>query len=149
MRSAIICESVHHGNTRRIADAMAEELSARVYTVADAATLDGGTLDCVGIGSGIYFGRHHRQLRDFVDQWPLPAARVFIFSTAGLPFLHFFQHSSLRRRLRKRGCQVIAEFCCRGWDTVGPLWLMGGINRRRPSAADLQRARRFAQGLVT
>jgi hypothetical protein len=32
---------------------------------------------------------------------------------------------------------------------VGPLWLIGGINRRHPNTSDLDRARSFAQQLLS
>ncbi|MFN8706830.1 MAG: flavodoxin family protein [Planctomyces sp.] len=143
----IICESVHHNNTRLIADTLAEELSGTVHSVEKARTVDLSECDLLGLGSGIYFGRHDRSLLELVETWPSRPCRVFIFSTAGLPFLRWCQHYALRRRLVRRGFEVIGEFCCRGWDTVGPLWLMGGINRRHPNAKDLARARAFGRQL--
>ena len=146
---AIVYASVHHGNTVKLAETLSAELSADLYSVEEAKTVNPGRYDIVGVGSGIYFGRHHGSLRAFVDSWKQPPRRVFIFSTAGLPFLRWFQHASLRHGLAKKGCEVLSEFCCRGWDTVGPLWLIGGINRKHPSPADLDRAREFAQQLKT
>lgn len=140
----IICTSVHHNNTKRLAETLAEALKATVHTVDDAATLDVSESTVLGFGSGIYFGRHHQSLFQLVDSWPTRPCRVFIFSTAGLPFLRWLQHCALRRRFVRRGFTVVGEFCCRGWDTVGPLWLMGGINRKHPNEKDLARAHRFA-----
>lgn len=143
---AVVYASVHHGNTRRIAEALATELSADLFDVDDV-TDALPEYDLVGLGSGIYFGRHHRSIRQLVSSWNDPPKRVFIFSTAGLPSLRFLQHSSLRRALRRKGCEIVGEFCCRGWDTVGPLWLLGGINRKRPNDQDLRRACQFAAEL--
>ncbi|MCA9085175.1 MAG: flavodoxin family protein [Planctomycetaceae bacterium] len=140
-RTAIVFASVHHGNTRRIAETLALELSADLFSVDDV-TSDLDEYDVIGVGSGIYFGRHHRTIRQAVTGWR--PRRVFLFSTAGLPFLRYFQHASLRRILRKQGWEIVGEFCCRGWDTVGPLWLFGGINRKRPNNRDLEHARSFA-----
>ena len=140
----IICTSVHHNNTGRIADTLAETLRASVHSPEEAKTLDVSESDLLGFGSGIYFGRHHQSLLQLVDSWPARPCRVFIFSTAGLPFLRWFQHSALRRRLVRRGFEVVGEFCCRGWDTVGPLWFMGGINCKHPNAKDFAKARSFA-----
>lgn len=53
----------------------------------------------------------------------------------------------LLRALQRAGSEIVGEFACRGWDTVGPLWLIGGINRRHPDERDIQRARDFAQSL--
>ena len=146
---AVVFASIHHGNTRHLANVLAEELAADLFSADDARDVDLSTYDVVGFGSGIYFGKHHHSLTDLVDSWQRSPSCAFLFSTAGLPFLRHFQHAKLRRRLRRSGCQVMGEFCCRGWDTVGPLWLMGGINRKHPDPADLDRARRFARDLLT
>jgi flavodoxin len=142
---AIVYASVHHGNTRQLAEALSAELSADRFTVEEAKNVDLSQYALVGIGSGIYFGRHHQSLLDWVDSWKEAPQRTFLFSTAGLPFLWWFLHAALRNRLTRKGCSVLSEFCCRGWDTVGPLWLVGGINRKHPNARDLDRARDFAR----
>ena len=145
----IVCESVHHGNTRRVAEAMAKVLGADVVTPAE--LNDPGRLtafDLVGFGSGIYFGRHHRSLRKFVDRLPDMRKNVFLFSTAGLPWFHWLWHLGLRWKLRRKGARIVGEFACMGWDTVGPLALIGGLNRRHPSEKDLSRAASFATQLL-
>jgi flavodoxin len=144
---AIVYASVHHGNTRKLAESLSAELSADLLTVDEAENVNLGQYELVGMGSGIYFGRHHTSLCRLADSCQQPPRRAFIFSTAGLPFLRRFQHAALRRRLVTRGCEVVSEFCCRGWDTVGPLWLMGGINRKHPDPKDLSRALEFARQL--
>lgn len=144
---AVIFASVHHGNTRLLAETLAAELSAELFQADEVRNSCLDHYDLIGIGSGIYFGRHHESLRRMVESWSYLSQKVFIYSTAGLPFLRWCQHGSLRRRLARKGRIVVGEFCCRGWDTVGPLWLMGGINRKHPGVYDLQRAREFAARL--
>jgi flavodoxin len=148
MKTAIVCVSTHHGNTRRVAQAMAEVLGAGVLTVDDAATLDGRAYDLIGFGSGIYFGRHHASLRKLVRETQSPPSRAFVFSTAGIASLGPIWHKSLIRRLRRRGCEIVGQFCCPGWDTVGPLRLFGGIHTSRPNEKDLRRAVAFARSLI-
>ena len=144
LRSAIVVASVHHGNTMKIAQAMADALNAQVLSAADVNAGKLGDYDLVGFGSGIYFGRHHRLLRTLIASLnPVPDS-VFVYSTAGLPFLSHLFHWSLRLILTKRGCNVVSEFSCRGWDTVGPLWLLGGINRHHPNEEDKHKAKMFA-----
>ena len=56
-----VCESLHHGNTRRMAEAMASAIAGRVLPPGDEAqeaTRDGALL---GFGSGIYFGSHQQE----------------------------------------------------------------------------------------
>jgi flavodoxin len=104
--------------------------------------------DLIGLGSGIYFGRHHASLRDLIRQMPSLPDRAFVFSTAGIASLALVWHKSLIRRLRRRGSEVVGQFCCPGWDTVGPLRLFGGIHTKRPNEDDLRRAANFARSLI-
>jgi len=46
------------------------------------------------------------------------------------------------------GYEISGEFSCRGFDTWGPLWLTGGLNRKHPDDRDLQRARDFARNVA-
>ena len=104
--------------------------------------------DLLGIGSGIYYGRLHDEILQWVRGLPDVYARalpVFIFTTSGLPFLATFWHRPLKHALARKGYEVVGEFACRGFDTWGPLWLTGGLNWRHPDERDLARAREFAQ----
>ena len=149
MRTAVVYESIHHGNTRRVAEAMAAALGAQLFTVEEAAELDASQFDLVGLGSGIYFYRHHHELRWLVATWPRVPRKSFVFSTAGISSLASWWHGSLVRLLRRRGSEVIGEFSCPGFDTFGPLWLIGGLHRGRPSEHDLARATEFAKEILT
>ena len=144
---AVVYSSVHHGNTRLLANTLAQSLNATLLSAEDASQVPPSDFDVWGLGSGIYFGRHHRHLLDLVDGWNTGPKACFIFSTAGLPFLKRWQHAALRRRLLARQVPIVAEFCCRGWDTVGPLWLMGGLNRKHPNQSDLAQATEFCVSL--
>jgi flavodoxin len=147
-KTLIICVSFHHGNTRRIAEAMAEEMGATILTPDEVRPNQLDNYDLIGWGSGIYFGTHAESLQRFATTLPRQPRQTFIFSTAGLPFLRSWFHSSLRTTLQSRGCTVVGEFSCRGWDTVGPLAWFGGIDRNHPNEKDLQRARAFASSLA-
>jgi flavodoxin len=150
MKALIIYISVHHGNTERVAKVMADILDADLLQVkqADANTL--GQYDLIGFGSGIYFGRYHKSLLDFVDKLPvLRNKKAFIFSTSGLreiPFVHDFD-KPLRKKLQRKGFDIIGGFSCRGLDTYRATKLVGGVNKGRPNAEDLRQAEDFARGL--
>lgn len=147
----IVVKSVHHGNTAQVAHAMAEVLGAECaapeelpYTRLDRCRL-------IGFGSGVYYGRMHKALLDWLRGLPdAPEARkhAFVFSTSGLPFLAKLWHAPLKKLLARKGFEVVGEFTCRGFDTWGPLWLTGGLNWRHPNERDLARARQFAGRVV-
>jgi flavodoxin len=147
-KTLLICFSSHHGNTRRVADAMAEEIGATILTPEQVRPEQIDDYELVGWGSGIYFGRNADSLIRLATSLPNQPRQAFIFSTAGLPFLRWWFHASLRSTLKSRGCAVVGEFSCRGWDTVGPLAWIGGIDRNHPNEKDLKRARSFVRSLA-
>lgn len=145
MRAAIVVHSKHHGNTRQVAEAIAGELCAQLVTLDQVGTIDSGSLELIGLGSGIYFGAHAAALRAWVKSATAVPRHSFVFSTAGISLLSRLWHAGLVRQLHKRGSTVLGEFCCPGWDSVGPLKLLGGIHRGRPNENDLRNAVQFAR----
>ena len=147
MKAIIICVSVHHGNTKKIARAIAEVLGAEVLGPEEVEVERLQDYDLIGFGSGIYFERPHRRVLSFVEKLPaLEGKGAFIFSTRGAGPAGLY-HRPLRKKLLKKGFRIVGEFSCKGFDTVGPLKLFGGINKGRPNEGDLRRAREFAEGL--
>ncbi|BBY21259.1 flavodoxin family protein [Mycobacterium stomatepiae] len=149
MKALIVCSSKSHGNTRRIADRMAQVLECEVVTPesVDPATLGG--YDLVGFGSGIYYMAVDPRLRSLIRHVPR-ADRVsaFTFFTSGareIPLLGY--HKPIRKMLEAKGFEVIGSFSSRGFDTVGPFGFIGGINRDRPNDHDLDRAAALAARL--
>jgi len=145
MKTLIVYTSVHHQNTEKVAEVMAEEIKADLIPTEKVQPETIATYDLIGFGSGIYFGKHHKTLLRFVESLPPVSQKTaFVFSTCGDGKMH---HTALKEKLVNRGFVIVDEFCCRGWDTVGPLKLFGGINKGRPDEKDLAAARAFAQGL--
>ncbi|MCK9356060.1 MAG: flavodoxin [Dehalococcoidia bacterium] len=149
----IVCASVHHGNTRRVAEAMAAASGGHVYEPGDEALRAAGDCALLGIGSGIYFGHHHTSLLAFAGA--LEAGRnrsAFIFSTSGTGdrlarLAGRDYHQSLRTILCNRRFRVEGEFSCRGYDTYAPWRIFGGFARGHPDMNDLQNARTFMLSL--
>jgi len=111
MKSLIIYISVHHGNTERVAKVMANILDADLLQVkqADASMLE--QYDLIGFGSGIYVGKHHKSLLNFIDKLPmLRNKKAFIFSTSGLRkmrFIHNFDQP-LKKKLQQKA-SILSE----------------------------------------
>jgi len=149
MKSLIVCVSTSHGNTRRVADRMAEVLDAEVVEPESVDPEKLREYDLVGFGSGIYYMAVHARLRDFVRRLPrVDGIRAFTFFTSGareIPLLDY--NKPVRNQLASKGFQVLDSFSCRGFDTVGPFGFIGGINKGRPDGHDLDRAAAFAARL--
>ena len=54
---------------------------------------------------------------------------------------------TLRRIAAEKGCPVLGEFGCKGYDTFGPFRLVGGLAKGRPNERDLEKARAFYRGI--
>jgi flavodoxin len=146
MKILIIYASVHHQNTEKVAQVMADELAADLVPVQEAQPGIILAYDLIGFGSGIYFMKHHKTLLRFVETLPhMTEKRAFVFSTSGEGGRE--RHAALKEMLVDRGFSIVGEFSCRGWDTFGPMKLIGGINKGRPNEDDLEEARVFARGL--
>ncbi|QKT08501.1 flavodoxin [Gordonia sp. X0973] len=142
----LICVSVSHGNTRRVADAMAGILDARIVEPEEVTVADLADYDLVGFGSGIFYQRFHERLRGFVEDLPPLglSGRAFVFGTSGFPPL---TTKPLQKRLEAAGLTVAGEFLCRGYDTSPPFGWFGGAKKDHPLDADLDRAESFAAAL--
>ena len=143
--------SIHHQDTTRVANAIAKPLNADIGSPEYISPQKISDYDLIGFGSGIYFGRFHSALRLWIDELPdesVQHRKAFVFSTSGLPFLSWLWHRPLKSRLRRKGFEVIGEFHSSGFDTVGPLRLLGGLNRRHPDECDLENAAIFARQLL-
>jgi flavodoxin len=159
MRSIVVVSSYHHGNTEKVARALAGVLGAEVKRPQDTDPRQLGGYDLLGFGSGIDSDRHYKALLDLVDELPQAVRKkAFIFSTCGIPagvagreLVEKYatkSHSALRERLVSRGYVIVGEYSCPGRNTNSFLRLIGGLNKGRPNAEDLGRAERFARALA-
>ncbi|MCQ8893354.1 MAG: flavodoxin family protein [Methanolinea sp.] len=146
MKTLVVYVSVHHGNTEKVARAIAGELGADLVTIDGARQADLKAYDLICFGSGIFFGKHHKSLLEFVENLPHgEGKKAFVFSTSGKG--DPAQNAFLKDLLKKKGYAVIGEFACKGWDSWGPFRIIGGINKGRPNESDLEEAKEFARGL--
>jgi len=149
MKSLIICDSNHRGNTGMIAKVFAEVLQAPILTSAQARVEKVRENDIVGFGSGIYMGKHSADLLSLADQLPFGSGqKVFIFSTSWSGITHMGEnHKALRDKLEAKGYKIVGEFTCKGMATFGPLKFLGGINKGHPDKEEIGLAKLFAEGV--
>lgn len=149
MKAMIVCVSVSHGNTKRIADVMGHVLEAPVVTPEQVDLAELSDCDLVGFGSGIFSMAFHPQLREFIRSLPKEdRGKAFVFSTSGLPEAPFRPYTRpLLQLLQQKGFEAVDAFSCRALDTWLPFKPIGGIRKQRPNAADLEAARTFAEDL--
>ncbi len=147
MRTIIICESVSHGNTLSVANAMAEVFGAKVVKPEEFDPATVNDYDLIGMGSGIYKGKHHKNILELADRLPeLDGKSIFIFSSSGKGDIS--QHKQLLAKLAKKGFSNAGEFTCKGWDTSGVFKFIGGINKGLPNRSTLKQAKGFAKSIL-
>ena len=81
-RTLILYASTHHGNTRRLAEAMAEAAGAELCDLLHDPLPDLSGYDLIGMASGIYYGKLHPP-----DSGTAPAAGT-PSRTEGVPGLY-------------------------------------------------------------
>lgn len=144
MKTAIIYKSIHHGNTKKIAEVMAKTLKADLVDLKDAHPDIIKEYDLIGFGSGIYYYRPHKKLRKFVEGLDkVENKKTFTFITSG----NGKPNKWLNEKLSKKGFKVLGDFECKGFDTYGPLKLVGGHNKGQPNEDDFKDAESFAKSL--
>ncbi|HZJ41705.1 MAG TPA: flavodoxin domain-containing protein [Patescibacteria group bacterium] len=144
----IICVSIHHGNTMKVAKIISKNLNARVVTPGDVNTETLSAYDLIGLGSGIYNHKHHGSLFALIEKFKFQDnQKVFIFSTNtfGLKILHKLFKDSLI----EKGYDVVGEFSCPGYINYSFLkYFFVSLNKNRPNENDLQKARNFSQKII-
>jgi len=142
----IIYHSEHHGNTKKIAKAMAEKINADILKAADVSPNKFEEYDIVGFGSGVYNGKLHKELSEILSKLSQQDdKKAFIFSTTGSKTYSSMAHERFRPILEEKGFEKIGEFSCLGFDTA---LTKEGINKGRPNKQDIKDAEDFIVNII-
>lgn len=142
----IIYHSEHHGNTKKIAKAMAEKINADILKAADVSLNKFEEYDIVGFGSGVYNGKLHKELSEILSKLSQQDdKKAFIFSTTGSKTYSSMAHERFRPMLEEKGFEIIGEFSCLGFDTA---LTKEGINKGRPNKQDIKNAEDFIINII-
>ncbi|WP_446897281.1 flavodoxin family protein [Clostridium sp. LBM24168] len=147
MKSLIIYTSTEHKNTEKIAREIGAGLKADVIEAEEADIGKLNQYQLVGFGSGIFYGKFHKNILKLIDEMPrYEKKKAFIFSTSGQGKVEY--NDSLKKKLDEHGFDIIGSFASKGFDTYGPFKLIGGIAKGRPNEDDLKAAKEFAAKLI-
>jgi flavodoxin/NAD-dependent dihydropyrimidine dehydrogenase PreA subunit len=138
----IVYESIYNGNTEKLAKVMAHTLGCGFIKAKEALEIDLSNYDTIGLGSGIYFGKHHPAIFEVVKNLDQSDQEVFIFSSRGAPVLGKY-HEPIKKLLVEKGKKIAGEFSVRGYDETGPWVIIGGGNVGKPDEKDLKKAAEF------
>lgn len=83
MKTAIIYYSKHHGNTKKLLDAIAEKNDVTLIDVVQHPQADLKNDDRIGLASGIYYSKFHRSLLKYAAEQLPKGKPVFFLYTYG------------------------------------------------------------------
>ena len=145
MKTAIVYYSKHHGNTKKLLDAIAAENEVTLIDVTEQPSADLSGFDRIGFASGIYYNSFAKQLLSFAQDCLPEKKDVFYLFTHGAPKGTFL--TSIRAIAQQKQCREIGSYHCLGFDTFGPFKLVGGIAKGHPTEEEIKAAVAFYQKL--
>lgn len=140
---AIIYASVHHGNTKKVVEAIAGECEVELIDAAQIKEKDLSIYDAVGFASGIYYSKFHQSVLDFASANLCENTKVFYICTYG----GSASFKSIKEIAESKNAVEIGQFGCKGYDTFGPFKLIGGIAKGHPDQKDIKDAVEFFKRL--
>jgi flavodoxin len=137
MTDIVVLVDSRGGNTRKVADAIAEELGV---TVGDLATPLPDEVKTLFLGSGTYGGKPGDTMKEFIAFNEFSGRRGALFGTSGGPGGAEKMIDAMAGELTKKGATVLGRYHCRGKFLF--------TNRSHPDGKDLENAKKFAREMV-
>lgn len=121
------------GNTKKVAIAIADELDVKAQDIRSTKSLPEGAE--VFLGSGLYFLRPSKMIRDFIQNNDFQGRKTAIFntSTSGIGIF------GMERLLKRKGAIITGKYHC-----AGKFFF---IRKGRPANKDLEKAKKFARSI--
>jgi len=146
--AAILYHSEHHGNTKKLLDAISKAYAVDLIDVSKAVGSDLSHYKAIGFASGVYMSSLHPSLFDLLDHWkPQNCRKAFVLYTSGSGNKKYAD--SFIDKLTAQGLEVLGVYHCRGYDTFGPFKIIGGIAKGHPDEDDIAGALRFYEQAVS
>lgn len=141
MKTAIVYYSMHHGNTKKLIDAIAEVGDVTLIDVTKQSAYDLGSFDFIGFASGIYYQKYSEKVLEFARHNLPDSKKVFFIYTYGIKRDSYT--SAIQAAVEKKHAKVMGAYGCKGFDTFGPFKFVGGIAKGRPGEDDIVGAVQF------
>jgi flavodoxin len=125
------------GNTRKVADAIAEEMGIKAKDVATSPADDAKVLF---LGSGTYGGKPGDAMMKFVESGDFSGRKIAIFGTSASLAGAQKMIDMMADALAKKGATILGNYHCRG--------KMFLVNRGHPNQEDLDNAKKFAKEML-
>lgn len=141
MKTAIVYYSKHHGNTKKLLDAIAAKNEVTLIDVTADPVTDLSAYDRIGFASGIYYSKFQKTLLKFAEEHMPENKETFFIYTYGAEKEGYTE--AITEAVKGHNAKILGEFGCFGLNTFGPFKLIGGIAKGHPDNADLNAALKF------
>ncbi len=145
MKTAIVYYSAHHGNTKKLIDAIAEGHNVTLINAARETSADLSEFDLVGFASGIYYSKFHKSVLQFAKDNLPGGKRSFFLYTYGTKKDGYTK--AITEAVESVDGVVAGEYGCFGFNTFGPFKLVGGMAKGHPTEDEIRGAVSFFEGL--
>ncbi len=147
MSTAIIFYSKHHGNTRRLVEAIkAGHSEVKLIDVTENRVVDLNQYTRIGVASGIYAGRFNSGLMEYLQEHLPSGRKVFALYTYAMKQERYSK--DIKKLVEKKNCKWIGEYGCQGYNTFGPFKLIGGTAKGHPTDEEIAGAVHFYETLI-
>lgn len=143
MNSVIIYESRHHGNTKKVCDRIACKCGVKLVEAENVTdNFEWQDYGIIGFASGIAYKKFYENVNRAAEMMPAGKKVFFVYTCAknNRDFSKDIQNTVLQK-----GCECLGSYGCKGFNTYGPLKLIGGMNRQNPTEEELQNAVEFVK----
>ena len=141
MKTAIVYYSQHHGNTKKLLDAIAECGDVTLFDITKGMPDSLEEYDIIGFASGIYFQKFKDTVLKCAKEKLPKGKKVFLIYTYGAK--RDGQTKGMKAIIEEKECTFLGEYGSFGFDTFGPFKLIGGIAKGRPNEEDIAGAVEF------
>jgi len=145
MKTAIVYYSAHHGNTKKLLDAIAKQGDVTLIEASDSQQADLSTFDLIGFASGIYYSKYHDSVLQFAQKNLPQGKKVFLIYTCGAKRKSYTD--AINKIMDSKDAHMQGVYDCPGFDTFGPFKLIGGLAKGRPNDDDIAGAVKFFRGI--
>lgn len=145
MKTAIVYYSKHHGNTKKLLDAIAQKHEVALIDVTNEPVTELSDFDRIGFASGIYYSKFQKALLKYAEEHMPEGKETFFLYTYGAEKKGYT--TAIAEAVGKHNAKILGEFGCFGFNTFGPFKLIGGIAKGHPDTNDLNNALSFYEAL--
>ena len=135
MRAVIIYYSKHHGNTKKLVDAIVACENVESIDACQIDNIDLSEYDLIGFASGIYYSNFHKSVLEIAKIFLPKYKKIFLLYTCGMKQNGYTDH--IIKIIKDKECKILATYGCAGHSTYGPLKLFGGIAKGHPDHIDI------------